>query len=84
MLPSLHVVALTARYDTILHRARRRSRRKEICLAGDDLFGRPESELHQIAEESAAFAGEGADLVLQTGGLSPTQVASRVAPWEAA
>jgi hypothetical protein len=81
LIPSLRVVALTAGYDAILHRARRRTRRKEIWLPGDDLFGRAESELSSIAERSAAFAGEGADVVLLTDAVSPTEVASRITYW---
>jgi chloramphenicol 3-O-phosphotransferase len=81
LIPSLHVVALTAGYDTILRRASQRTRRKEIWLPGDDLFGRAESDLPPLAEHSAAFTGEGADLVLLTDGLSPKEVASRITRW---
>lgn len=52
-----------------------------IWLPGDDLFGRAESELPPIAERSAAFAGEGADVVLLTDAVSPAEVASRITYW---
>jgi hypothetical protein len=81
LIPSLRVVSLTAGYAAILERARRRTRRKEIWLPGDDLFGRAESELPAIARHSAAFKGEGADFVLQTDELTPTEVASRIPCW---
>lgn len=81
LFPSLHVVALTAAYRTILQRARSRARRKDIWLPGDDLFGRSEPELSAIAEQSRGFSTEGADVVVHTDGLDAGDVASRIACW---
>jgi Mrp family chromosome partitioning ATPase len=81
LFPSLHVVALTATYDTLLERARQRGRRKEIWLPGDDLFGRDDSELRAVAEQSASFTGDGADVVLPTDATSAADVASLIASW---
>lgn len=87
MLPSLHVVALTAGHDAILRRARQRRLRKEIWLPGDDLFGRPESELLSTVERSmASFASTGsaverADERPPTDDLTAAEVACQITPW---
>ena len=49
LMPALRVVALTAAPDTLLERARRRSRQKDVWLPGDDLFGRDDAYLRVSA-----------------------------------
>ena len=62
--PSLRVAALTATPDTLIERARRRRRQKDLWLPGDDLFGRDEAYLHEVVGQAATFDSEPADLVV--------------------
>jgi len=71
LMPSLRVVALTAAPDTLLERARRRSRQKDIWLPGDDLFGRDDAYLHEVVGKAATFEPAHAALVVETDGLTP-------------
>lgn len=80
LIPSLRVAALTATQDTLLERARSRSRRKDIWLAGDDLFGRDDTYLRQVVGQAASFQAEQADLVVATEGLAPADIAALIAP----
>lgn len=78
LIPSLRVAALTAAPDTLLARARSRSRKKDIWLPGDDLFGRDDAYLRQVARHAEAFVPEPADLVVATDDLSALDVAAVV------
>lgn len=80
LLPMLQVAALTAAPETLLDRARRRSRKKDIWLPGDDLFGRDEASLREIVRQAASFQPEAADVVVETDRLSPPDIAARIAP----
>lgn len=80
LLPSLRVIALTARTDTLLERARRRSRQKDVWLPGDDLFGRDEAHLREVVRDAASFEPDHADLVIETDGLAPAHIAETIAP----
>ena len=82
LIPGLRIVALTARYPSILERAERRRVHKEIWLPGDDLFGREPADLPHLAVRSAAFTGEGADVILGTDGVDAAEVATRIS-WPA-
>lgn len=85
LMPSLRVVALTAAPDTLLERARRRSRQKDIWLPGDDLFGRGSAYLSEVVRQAAIFEPEHADLVVGTDGLTPADIAARITPlWSGA
>lgn len=85
LMPSLRVVALTAAPDTLLERARRRSRQKDIWLPGDDLFGRGNAYLREVVRQAAIFQPEHADLVVETDGLTPAEIAARITPlWSGA
>lgn len=85
VMPSLRVVALTAGPDSLLQRTRRRSRQKDIWLPGDDLFGRDDTYLCEVIRQAATFEPEHADLVVETDGLTPADIAARVTPlWPAA
>lgn len=79
-MPSLRVVALTAAPDTLLIRARRRSRLKDIWLPGDDLFGSGEVYLREVTRNAATFDPGGADLLIETDELTPDEIAARIAP----
>lgn len=84
LLPSIRVVALTAAPDTLLERARRRSRHKDLWLPGDDLFGRDDDHLREVVDRATAYEVGAVDLVLDTEGFTPTELAARVAPrWPA-
>jgi hypothetical protein len=78
-MPSLRVVALTAAPDSLLEPAGRRSRQKDNWLPGDDLFGRDEAYLAEVVRQAATFEPEHADLVVETDGLTPADIAARVA-----
>lgn len=80
LIPSIRVVALTAAPDTLLERAGRRSRQKDIWLPGDDLFGRDDAYLREVVRQAATFAPEHADLVVETDGLAPADIAARITP----
>ena len=79
-MPSLSVVALTAAPDTLLERAGRRNRQKDIWLPGDDLFGRDDAYLREVVGQAATFEPEHADLVVETDGLTPADIATRITP----
>lgn len=80
LMPSLRVVALTAAPDTLLERAERRSRQKDIWLPGDDLFGRHDAYLREIVGKAAAFEPQLADVVVQTDDVTPADMAARITP----
>lgn len=80
LMPSLCVVALTAAPDTLLERAERRSRQKDIWLPGDDLFGRHDAYLRAIVGKAAAFEPHVADVVVQTDNVTPAEMAARITP----
>lgn len=80
LVPSLRVAALTAAPDTLLERALRRRRHKDIWLPGDDLFGRDEAYVREVVSQTAAFEPEQADLVVATDGIPPAGVAARITP----
>lgn len=80
VIPSLGVVALTAAPHTLLERAGRRSRQKDIWLAGDDLFGRDDAYLRAVVRQAATFEPEDTDLVVQTDDLTPAGIANRITP----
>ena len=79
-LPSICVVALTATPDTVLARAERRRRHNDLWLPGDDLYGCDDAHLGEIAVDAATFEPEHADVVINTDGLSPADIAARIAP----
>jgi gluconate kinase len=80
LIPSLGVVALTAVADTLLERARQRSRHKDIWLPGDDLFGRDDAYLREVVRLAATFEAERADAVVETDGVMPADIAARITP----
>jgi gluconate kinase len=80
LMPSLRVVGLTAADHTMLERARRRSRHKDIWLPGDDLFGRDDTYLLEVVRQAAVFELGQADLIIQTDSLTPTEIAEGIAP----
>src|SRR5439155_26700574 len=80
LMPSLRVVALTAAPDTLLERAGRRSRQKDIWLPGDDLFGRDDAYLREVVRHAATFEPEHADVVVETDGFTPADIAARITP----
>ena len=75
--PLLRVVTLTAAPNTLLDRARRRSRQKDLWLPGDDLFGRDDTYLREVVREGATFEPGPADLVIETDALTPSDIAAR-------
>jgi hypothetical protein len=77
-LPRLRVAALTAAPDTLLERARRRSRHKDVWLPGDDLFGRDDAYLRELVRQAATFDSGHAELVVATDGLTPADIATRI------
>ena len=79
LLPSLRVAALTAAPQTLLERAGRRSRLKDIWLPGDDLFGRGDAYVREIARQAASFEPGRADLLVGTDGRTPAEIAADVA-----
>lgn len=76
--PSLRVAALTAAPDTLIERARRRRRQKDLWLPGDDLFGRDDTYLDEVVGQAATFDAEPADLVVATDGHEPADIATRI------
>ena len=80
VLPSLVVVALTATPETLHERARRRQRHKDVWLPGDDLHGCDDDHLREVLLQAATFDADGADLVVSTDGISPEDLAARIAP----
>jgi gluconate kinase len=80
LIPSLRVVALTASPDTLLDRARHRSRHKDIWLPGDDLFRSDDTYVRRVAREAATFESGHADLLIETDCLTPTDIAARITP----
>ena len=78
LLPSLRVAALTAAPGTLLERARRRSRQKDLWLPGDDLFGRDEAYVKEVARRAALFDPGEPDLVVETDGRTPAEIAADV------
>lgn len=78
LIPSVRVAALTAEADTLLERARRRSCEKAVWLPGDDLFGRDDAYLRELVRQAASFDTEHADLVIETDGLTPADIAERI------
>lgn len=85
VLPSLFVVALTATPETLLDRAGRRQRHKDIWLPGDDLYGCDDGYVRELLLHAAAFDAEDADLVISTDRVTPEDIAARIAPhWPSA
>lgn len=78
LIPSIRVAALTAEADTLLERARRRSRHKDVWLPGDDLFGRDDAHLRKVVRQAATFDTEHADVVIDSDGLTPADIAEGV------
>jgi len=60
LMPSLRVVALAAAPETLLDRASRRSRQKDIWLPGDDLFGGDDAFLRKVVHTAATFSPDNA------------------------
>jgi hypothetical protein len=84
LMPSLRVVALTATPETLLERARRRSRHKDVWLPGDDLFGRDDTHLDEVVLHCATVEPDHADLAVATDSLTPLDIAARITPlWPA-
>lgn len=79
LMPRLRVAALTAAPHTLLDRARRRSRQKDIWLPGDDLFGREETYLREVVGDAATFDPGSADLLIETDDLTPADIAACIA-----
>lgn len=79
-LPSICVVALTAAPETLLARAERRRRHKDIWLPGDDLYGCDDAHLREVVSQAATFETRHADLVVNTDGLAPADIARHIAP----
>ena len=85
VLPSLYVVALAAGPETLLDRARRRQRHKDVWLPGDDLYGCDDGYVRELLLQAAAFDAADADLVINTDGVAPEDIAARIAPhWPSA
>jgi len=80
LMPSLRVVALTAEPDTLLPRAARRRRHKDVWLPGDDLFGCDGDHLRDVVSQAATWQAERADLVVNTDGMMPNEIAARITP----
>lgn len=78
LIPSLRVAALTAAPATLLERARRRSRQKDLWLPGDDLFGRDDADVREFARQAATFEPGQADLRVATDGRTPMEIAADV------
>lgn len=78
------MVALSATAATLLERAERRSRHPDTWLPGDDLFGRDHTYVREVVREAAAFRAQDADLVIETDGRTPADIAALIAPlWSA-
>lgn len=80
LLPPLRVAILTAPPETLLERAARRSRQKDIWLPGDDLFGSDDVYLRDVVNNAATFDSQHADIVIRTDGQAPSDIATRITP----
>jgi hypothetical protein len=80
LVPSLRVVALTAAPATLLERAQRRSRLKDVWLPGDDLFGRDDAHLRDVVHQSGTIEPDQADRVIATDAVTPAEIAALVTP----
>lgn len=79
LVSSLRVVALSATFDTLLERARRRRQHRGIELPGDDLFGRTDDHVREVVRTVPPVL-EDADLTVATDGLEPIDIAARISP----
>jgi hypothetical protein len=64
--------------DIAAHRNLGASRRKDVWLPGDDLFGSDDANLREVVRPAAASEPEGADLVVATDGITPADIAARI------
>ena len=75
---SLHIGALSATADTLLDRARQRSRHRELSLPGEDLYGQSDDYLRNFVLDAQGLVPEGAGLIVETDALPPADIAAEI------